>query len=48
MNSLEGKVAGVRITSSTGAVGASSFIEIRGSASLTVIISHFILLMEFQ
>jgi TonB-linked SusC/RagA family outer membrane protein len=35
MNSLEGKVAGVRITSSTGAVGASSFIEIRGSASLT-------------
>ena len=35
MNSLEGKVAGVRITQSTGAVGASSFIEIRGSASLT-------------
>ncbi len=35
MNSLEGKVAGVRINSSTGAVGASSFVEIRGSASLT-------------
>ena len=35
MNSLEGKVAGVRISSSSGAVGASTFIEIRGSASLT-------------
>jgi TonB-linked SusC/RagA family outer membrane protein len=35
MNSLEGKVAGVRINNSTGAVGASTFIEIRGSSSLT-------------
>ena len=35
MNSLSGKVAGVRINSSTGAVGASTFIEIRGSSSLT-------------
>jgi TonB-linked SusC/RagA family outer membrane protein len=35
MNSLSGKVAGVRINNSTGAVGASTFIEIRGSSSLT-------------
>jgi TonB-linked SusC/RagA family outer membrane protein len=35
INSLSGKVAGVRINNSTGAVGASTFVEIRGSASLT-------------
>jgi TonB-linked SusC/RagA family outer membrane protein len=35
VNSLSGKVAGVRISNSTGAVGASTFVEIRGSASLT-------------
>ena len=35
MNSLTGKVAGVRIVNSTGAVGASTFVEIRGSSSLT-------------
>lgn len=35
VNSLSGKVAGVRINNSTGAVGASTFVEIRGSASLT-------------
>ena len=35
INSLSGKVAGVNITPSSGAAGASTFIEIRGSTSLT-------------
>jgi TonB-linked SusC/RagA family outer membrane protein len=35
INSLSGKVAGVRVTPSAGAAGASTFIEIRGSTSLT-------------
>jgi TonB-linked SusC/RagA family outer membrane protein len=35
INSLSGKVAGVQITSSSGAAGASTFIEIRGSSSIT-------------
>jgi TonB-linked SusC/RagA family outer membrane protein len=35
INSLAGKVAGVHITPSSGAAGASTFIEIRGSTSLT-------------
>jgi TonB-linked SusC/RagA family outer membrane protein len=35
INSLSGKVAGVRINNSSGAAGASSFVEIRGSASIT-------------
>ena len=35
INSLGGKVAGVRVTSSSGAAGASTFLEIRGSTSLT-------------
>lgn len=35
INSLSGKVAGVHITPSSGAAGASTFIEIRGSTSLT-------------
>lgn len=35
INSLAGKVAGVNITPSSGAAGASTFIEIRGSTSLT-------------
>ncbi|MBN1414170.1 MAG: SusC/RagA family TonB-linked outer membrane protein [Bacteroidales bacterium] len=35
MNSLSGKVAGVNITSSSGAVGASTRVELRGSSSLT-------------
>jgi outer membrane cobalamin receptor len=35
INSLAGKVSGVRITPSSGAAGASTFIEIRGSNSLT-------------
>lgn len=35
LNSLSGKVAGVNITSSQGTAGASSFIEIRGSSSIT-------------
>lgn len=35
VNSLSGKIAGVRINNSTGAVGASTFVEIRGSSSLT-------------
>lgn len=34
LNSLAGKVAGVRITSSSGSAGGSSFIEIRGSSSI--------------
>jgi TonB-linked SusC/RagA family outer membrane protein len=35
INSLSGKVAGVNVTPSSGAAGASTFIEIRGSTSLT-------------
>ncbi len=35
VDALQGKVAGVRINKSSGDPGASSFIEIRGSASLT-------------
>jgi TonB-linked SusC/RagA family outer membrane protein len=35
INSLAGKIAGVHITPSSGAAGASTFIEIRGSTSLT-------------
>jgi len=35
MNSLSGKVAGVNITTSSGAVGASTRVELRGSSSLT-------------
>lgn len=35
VNSLAGKVAGVQITNSSGAVGASSVIKIRGNKSLT-------------
>jgi TonB-linked SusC/RagA family outer membrane protein len=35
INSLAGKVAGVNITPTSGAAGASTFIEIRGSTSLT-------------
>jgi TonB-linked SusC/RagA family outer membrane protein len=35
INSLAGKIAGVNITPSSGAAGASTFIEIRGSTSLT-------------
>ncbi len=35
INSLSGKVAGVHVTPSSGAAGASTFIEIRGSTSLT-------------
>ncbi len=35
INSLAGKVAGVNIMPSSGAAGASTFIEIRGSTSLT-------------
>jgi TonB-linked SusC/RagA family outer membrane protein len=35
INSLAGKVSGVRVTPSSGAAGASTFIEIRGSTSLT-------------
>lgn len=35
INSLSGRVAGVNITSSSGAAGASSFMTIRGAASLT-------------
>jgi len=35
VNSLEGKVAGLNITSSSGAVGASSNITLRGAASFT-------------
>lgn len=35
INSLSGKVAGVRVTSSSGVAGASTFLEIRGSTSLT-------------
>ncbi|MBN1186635.1 MAG: SusC/RagA family TonB-linked outer membrane protein [Bacteroidales bacterium] len=35
VNSLAGKVAGVNINSSSGAAGASTFIEIRGAASIT-------------
>ncbi len=35
LNSLNGKVAGVNITSSQGTAGASSFIEIRGASSIT-------------
>ncbi|KKK47308.1 hypothetical protein LCGC14_3156520, partial [marine sediment metagenome] len=34
LNSLSGKVAGVRVTSSSGSAGGSSFIEIRGSSSI--------------
>ncbi len=34
VNALAGKVAGVRINNSTGAAGGSSFVEIRGSASI--------------
>lgn len=35
INSLNGKVAGVQIVSSAGVAGASTFIEIRGSSSIT-------------
>lgn len=35
VNALNGKVAGVQITSSSGAAGASAYIKIRGNASLT-------------
>lgn len=35
INSLSGKVAGVQVTSSSGSAGASAYIQIRGSASLT-------------
>lgn len=35
VNSISGKVAGVRINNSSGAAGGSTFIEIRGSASIT-------------
>lgn len=35
LNSLTGKVAGVQVTSSTGTPGASSFIRIRGTSSIT-------------
>ncbi|MGE0090854.1 MAG: SusC/RagA family TonB-linked outer membrane protein, partial [Bacteroidales bacterium] len=35
INSLSGKVAGVNITSSSGAVGASTRVELRGASSLT-------------
>lgn len=35
VNALSGKVAGVSITSSSGAAGASSFVTIRGTASIT-------------
>ena len=35
INSLSGKIAGVHVTPSSGAAGASTFIEIRGSTSLT-------------
>jgi TonB-linked SusC/RagA family outer membrane protein len=35
VNALAGKVAGVRINNSTGAAGGSTFVEIRGSASIT-------------
>ncbi len=35
VNSLSGKVAGINITSSSGAVGASSRVELRGSSSIT-------------
>ncbi len=35
VNALNGKVAGVQITSNSGAAGASAYIKIRGNASLT-------------
>jgi TonB-linked SusC/RagA family outer membrane protein len=35
VNALSGRVAGVQITSSSGAAGASSYMTIRGAASLT-------------
>jgi TonB-linked SusC/RagA family outer membrane protein len=35
LNSITGKVAGVRITNSSGAAGASPYITIRGAASIT-------------
>ncbi len=35
VNALNGKVAGVNINNSSGSAGASSYIEIRGAASLT-------------
>ena len=35
INSLTGKVAGLRVTSSSGSAGAATFIEIRGSSSIT-------------
>ncbi len=34
VNALAGKVAGVRVTNSSGAVGSAPFIEIRGSSSI--------------
>ena len=34
VNALAGKVAGVRITNSSGAVGSAPFVEIRGSSSI--------------
>ncbi len=35
VNSLSGKVAGVQVTSSTGAAGGSSFLVVRGMSSIT-------------
>jgi outer membrane receptor protein involved in Fe transport len=35
VNSLSGRVAGVQITNSSGAAGSSSFMTIRGNASIT-------------
>ncbi len=35
VNSIAGKVSGVRINSSSGAAGSSTFIEVRGASSLT-------------
>jgi len=35
INALAGRVAGVRVTSSSGAAGAAPFVEIRGSSSIT-------------
>lgn len=35
LNSLSGRVAGVQVTNSSGAAGASTFVTIRGNASIT-------------
>jgi len=45
LSAITGKVAGVNITSSAGALGAASFINIRGQNSIT---SRCLLLMEFR